>query len=195
MDVMLDLETLGTRPGSALRSVGLVTFRLGYTDYPSKTIYANISRDSCRERGLREEAATVEWWSRQEKATQAALEKDQLPLLEAVVLVEKFWRDNACIRVWAQGANFDPGLWETACRVVGREAPWKFFNVRDTRTVYDIAGLDVRTVPRPGGVAHNALDDAVHQVACLQEAYRRIRKINEPAKSLGPQEKVADEQI
>jgi hypothetical protein len=182
MDVMLDVESWGLRPGSAIRSVGLVAFKLGDPSVEQRTLYANVDRESCRERGLREEAETVEWWSRQDSAAQLALEADPLPLLDAVVLVEKFWNMYGCKYVWAQGANFDPVLWESACRAVGREAPWRFFCVRDTRTVYDLAGLNARSIPRAGGVAHNALDDATHQVMCLRWAWAMLHDVEEVKK-------------
>ena len=45
--------------------------------------------------------------------------------------------------------------------------------VRDTRTAYDLARLDPKTIPREG-THHSALDDAHHQVRCVREAVRRI---------------------
>src|ERR1017187_2860252 len=173
MDVMLDLETFGIRPGAALRSVGLVTFALGRPAEGGETFYSNIDDVSCAECGLVVEQGTVDWWSKQSRESQEALLVNRKPLDDVVQAVEKFFDKNCVKCVWAQGANFDPILWEAACRAVGREAPWRFFNVRDTRTLYDAAGFDPRSIARVG-TYHNALDDARHQVACLQAAWARI---------------------
>jgi hypothetical protein len=173
MDAMLDLETYGIRPGAALRSVGLVTFVPGRPAEGGETFYANILESSCLSSGLQKEQGTVDWWAKQDRAAQDALLVNPRPLFDVVLAVENFVYLKAVKCVWAQGANFDPILWEAACRAVGREAPWRFFNVRDTRTLYDAAVFDPRSIAR-AGTYHNALDDARHQVACLQAAWARI---------------------
>ncbi len=59
--LMLDLETWGTAPGSALRSIGAVFFDLdGKT---GETFYRNIDKQSCLDAGLKIDPATVSWWS------------------------------------------------------------------------------------------------------------------------------------
>ena len=70
---------------------------------------------------------------------------------------------------------------EAAARAVGKEAPWKFWDARDTRTVYGLAGFDPRSVPK-SGVAHHALDDALYQVTCVQRALVRLRSLPQGGK-------------
>lgn len=176
MDIMVDLETWGQRPGCSLRSIGAVVFSLS-GDPPvvrgADHFYRNIDRADCKALGLREEQGTVDWWARQDKAAQDALLADPKPLAEVVRDFDLWWRGLRAVRVWAQGSNFDPGLWETACRVVGREAPWKFYDTRDTRTLYDVARFDPRTLRR-AGTYHNALDDCRYQVQCCRAAYEKL---------------------
>ena len=50
--VMLDLESWGTLPGSALRSIGATTFSPYGDCHTEKTFYANIDRESCECAGL-----------------------------------------------------------------------------------------------------------------------------------------------
>ena len=54
------------------------------------------------------------------------------------------------------------------------EAPWKYWDVRDTRTIYELARFDLRSLKRSNGVHHNALDDAKHQVIGVQQSYSRL---------------------
>lgn len=173
MDAMLDLETWGVRPGASLRSVGLVTFVLGRPAEGGERFYSNICRESCKQRGLREEQGTVDWWARQSRQAQDALEVNPRSLVDVVIMVEQWLYARQVRYVWCQGANFDAVLWEAACRAVGRDPPWRFYNVRDTRTLYDAGGLDPRSIARDG-TYHNAVDDAAHQVACVQAAYRML---------------------
>lgn len=171
-DIMLDLETWGLAPGSALRSVGAVTFlREGDAELPAE-FSCNISLESCLLAGLVVDPNTRDWWGRQDAAAQDSLVADQLPLRDAVVLFHKWVRGTRCTAIWCQGAGFDVPLWEAAARAVGLEVPWKYWDVRDTHTAYDLLGLDPRRVPR-AGTHHNALEDARHQAECVRTAIKR----------------------
>lgn len=173
MDAMIDLETWGTRPGCAIRSIGLVTFDLWRPEAEINKFYCNIDEASWATGILTREKGTIDWWERQPREARDALVLNQRPLEETAIRVERFMRENHVGCVWSQGANFDVVLWEAACRAVGREAPWRFFNARDTRTLYDAAGLDTRTITR-AGTYHNALDDAEHQVECVRRAWAML---------------------
>jgi hypothetical protein len=167
--VMLDLETFGTKPGSVLRSIGAVVFELDGTMGPE--FYYNIDQQSCQAAGLTVDANTAEWWSRQSKEARDSLLVDPRELSWVAADFHGWFLANVGLsgKVWAQGANFDPALWEAAALAVRNPVPWKFWNVRDTRTVYDIADMNPAVVKR-AGTYHNALDDAKHQVRCVAAA-------------------------
>jgi hypothetical protein len=172
MEIMLDLETFGTKPGCALRSIGAVVF-----DFDGKLgaeFYANIDKQSCLDAGLFVDPQTEAWWAQQSKEAQDSLLVDPVPLKDAATRFNKWWLENRGLRVWSQGGNFDEPLWTAACAAVGVTVPWKFFNSRDTRTAYDLFALDTRTVSR-AGTYHNALDDAKHQARCVALAVARGR--------------------
>jgi len=165
--VMLDLETFGTRPGSVLRSVGAVVF--GLRAGLGEEFYHNIERQSQLDAGLTIDAQTESWWARQSADAQAHLTDNTAPLATVAALFHAWFARTGGAYVWCQGANFDAVLWEAACAKVGIAVPWRYFNVRDTRTVYDICGFDAKALPRDG-TFHNALDDAKHQARCIQAA-------------------------
>ena len=171
-NVMLDLETWGTTPGCALRSIGAVMFD-PHSDEIGANFYANIADQSCEQAGLVRDASTVDWWSKQSTKAQEMLLDGQLTLTEVAVRFDEWWRKNRAIFVWSQGSNFDGVLWEAAMRAIGRGVPWKFYDARDTRTAYDLASFDSRTIRRQG-TYHNALDDARHQAVCVQRAYAKV---------------------
>ena len=165
MDVMVDLETLGTTPGCVILSIGAVAFdRVAGT--LGNEFYVNLDPDSCRGFGLSVNPQTVEWWARQSPEARAALESDQLPLGLALAAFTGFFKLNGGRTIWGHGANFDPPVLEAAYRALGVTPPWKYWAVRDTRTLYELADV---SPDRTEGVHHNALADAVSQAraACL----------------------------
>jgi hypothetical protein len=190
MHVMIDCETWGTRPGCALRSIGAVTFELDGTG-TGADYYRNINLQSCLDAGLKIEAGTLLWWDDQADEARRALRVEPQPLNAVLVGFASWFVKQGGEQVWAQGANFDPVLWETAALAAGvTRLPWKFYNVRDTRTLYELAGFDPRSIKR-AGTYHNALDDARHQVACCQAAYRMLRpepEADTPRSSAGRQQ-------
>lgn len=170
--VMFDLETWGTKPGSALRSIGAVVFDPKSLD-TGDTFYANINNDSCLDRGLTMDINTVKWWTRQSADARTVLEEDQRALDEVVSAFAGWWNTVHGEYVWSQGANFDVPLWEAACMACKGTTPWKFWNARDTRTAYAMANLNPKGY-RFKGTPHNALDDAKRQAWLVQMAYGAI---------------------
>lgn len=173
--LMLDLETFGIKPGSVLRSIGAVVFSLD--GQMGKEFYLNIDEASSLAAGLIKDPGTVKWWSQQSAEAQAALLVNPWPLGNVVMDFHDFYRHSGVRTVWAQGANFDPALWEAAALAVNSPVPWKFYDVRDTRTAYELGKLGKADEPKRQGTYHNALDDAKHQVRCVAKAVAMGRGI------------------
>lgn len=170
MHVMFDLETWGTTPGSALRSIGAVEFDPMGKDI-GRTFYRNISKESCLDIGLTVDTKTEEWWAKQSKEASDALNINPLHMSDVALEFHNWFRSIGAEYIWCHGANFDEPLWNAVCRRLPTFIPWKFWNVRCTRTCYMLAQFDPKTFPR-SGTHHNALDDATHQALCVQAAMR-----------------------
>lgn len=168
--VMIDLETWGTLPGSALRSIGAVTFSPYGEPHEGKSFYANIDQQSCMDAELSINRDTAIWWSGQSLESQRRLEENQRPLRDVVHDFARWWQSVGGTYVWSNGANFDEVLWRIAAAKVDHGTPWKYWNVRDTRTCWAMAGLDHRGIPFEG-TQHDALADARHQAKCVTAAY------------------------
>ncbi len=171
--VMIDLETWGTQPGSALRSIGAVTFSPYGDGCEEKNFYANIGITSCEAIGLTVDQATVDWWRSQPADSRARLDVDPQSFGDVARAFEKWWREVEGTYVWSNGANFDEVLWRVACAHIKYGVPWKYWNVRDTRTCWHLARLNHRSVPFDG-VQHDALADARHQAKCVTQAYSKL---------------------
>lgn len=174
-DIMLDLETLGTEPGCALLSIGAVVFD-PKGDGCGEEFYVNVDPKDCFKYGLRSDPDTVAWWKKQSDEAKQGLVNDRQPLKEALVAFREWYMRVDGLKVWCQGASFDAPILAKAYHAIGSTEPYKFWNIRDTRTVYDVCEFNSNSVPREG-TYHNALDDSKHQVRCVQEALKSFNKV------------------
>lgn len=163
-DIMVDIETLGTRPGSIILSIGAVAFAPGLGLECS--FHQIINTDSCRVHGLSEDPATVKWWDNQSpEAQRTKIEAERAPnrLPDTLAAFSEFCGAHASpgvLRLWGNGSDFDNVLIAAAydaCRV---EPPWKFYNSRCYRTLKNLTPA-IRL--ERTGTHHNALDDARSQ--------------------------------
>lgn len=172
-DVMIDLETLGKAPFSPILSIGACAFR--FDDVPvADTFYQAIDIESCLKLGMKPDADTLKWWLQQDVDARGAaffdVEQVSLPLaLDAFT----DWLASRPMKLWGNSARFDLGLLEAAYKVCGKEVPWEFWNERCYRTVKNLPGAKAVQLTR-FGVHHNALDDAIAQVAHLRDLYRAL---------------------
>lgn len=170
-DVMLDLETLSTKPNAVILSLGAVKF----DPYTSRVdldtgldIRVDVDQQVALGRDIQEE--TVKWWEKQMREVQeAAFNPDGRVDLETFVkTLNKFLvgADN----IWAQGPVFDIAILEDLYRQLGVPTPWQFWQIRDSRTLFGVHG-DPREKNRKG--AHNALMDCVYQAEGVQKIYQQ----------------------
>ena len=170
LDVMLDTETLGTRPGCVVMSVALVT-----VDEKQDWVTRNISVEDQGIYGLVIDPLTLSWWGSQPESSYDACRTNSVDLRPALLAVNEWLvplRAGRPVRLWCHGAGFDASIVEELYRRARVCCPWKYWDVRDTRTVYDLAGVDLRTYS--AGVKHCALDDAKNQAAALLDALKRL---------------------
>jgi len=170
-DLMIDIETLGTTPNATILSIGAVWFD-PHSDEMGAEFYCAVDMDQNRHI----DPSTLRWWMQQSDMARDAVfgaRNIVLPLRDALSDLSAFVAQNrGQVRPWSQGASFDIVLLEDAYRQVGIAAPWKFWDIRDTRTAYDMAEYELL---RGSAVAHHALEDAKAQVRHVQAAFLRVR--------------------
>lgn len=171
--IMMDLETWGKLPGCALRSIGAVSF--DRTTIGAE-FYANIEKQSCQIVGLHVDPETEKWWGRQSPAAQELLEDNPQTLRQVINDFHAWVIMQGGRFVWANSPSFDVVIWEAAVRAAGMTGiPWKFRDVRDTRTLFHMAKYRPRRADNV--LPHFALEDAKIQAKWVQEA----RNMIEPA--------------
>lgn len=173
-DVMIDVETLDTRPSAVLLSIAAVRFDIANPRaFDSNTFHVHIDIDSCFELGRTMSGSTFLWWLDQDyDARQRMTQAERIPLRTALQELSAFINEKD--RVWGNGAGFDNVILADAYRSVNMEVPWRFWGDMCYRTVKNL----YRDVPKPKfeNVRHDALADALHQAVHLQMIYQRMRQ-------------------
>ena len=176
--IMLDLETLGTKPGSVILSIGAVLFD-PKTGELGETFYSVISLFSSREAGLTVDPNTQAWWDKQSDDARSVLSSSKnpaCPTLTQVLTFFKEWVQEHTIEkqnrlIWGNGASFDVPLLDAAYASVGLTPPYDYWGNMCYRTMKNLY-RDV-VPPKREGTHHNALDDARYQaqhlIAILKE--------------------------
>jgi len=170
--IMIDLETLGTQPGSIILSIGAVRFDL--THGITGEFYTNIDVEDSQRHGLTLTASTVVWWMTQSDEARKALASAKRPLRDALERFTKWARPedfrNAPImfpidELWGNGSDFDNALLASAYKAAGLGVPWSYRANRCYRTMWSM----FPEVPfEKPATAHNALEDARAQAIHLQ---------------------------
>lgn len=161
VEVMLDLETMGTKPWSPVIAIGAVRFIAGDT-YPMPPFYQAITLESCLKHGLRIQASTVLWWMKQSAQAKQVFEDPNAVDLPLALDAFTDWYGSRPDRVWGNSAKFDIGLLEDAYTACGKEFPIQYYHEKDYRTLKDLPGMGRFRIERKG-THHNALDDAISQ--------------------------------
>lgn len=173
-DIMIDLETLATSVDAAILTIGAVKFDpfgQDIKDPKMEKFYVTVDLDSCDEIGLVTSDDTIAWWASQsQQAQDAAFDpKGRIHIRDAMNQLYKFcW---GAKRVWSNGATFDIVICETVFKKLNKAVPWKFWEIRDVRTAFDL-GINPN---RPPITAHHALEDAWNQAVGIQTVYNTLR--------------------
>lgn len=168
---MLDLETLGTRPGCVILTLGAVKFDPFTLEDPGPGLYIRPDADEQIARGREVQEDTLQWWMKQaEDVREEALGTEgRVTVEEMYRQLNRFLVGVECI--WAQGPVFDIAILENLYRQYGWPTPWQFWQIRDSRTLFGVHG-DPRIKGKVG--LHNALEDCVSQAAAVQQVYRKL---------------------
>src|SRR5687768_2820217 len=131
--IMIDLESLGVRPGAIVTSVALVRFN------DEAHCAFNLSIPDQQALGLEIDAATENWWLQQDPVAYQLAIANPLPLASALPYLSTWiqWAAGGQdFQIWCHGATFDCPLLGEVYHRAGLETPWAFWQVRDTRTLY-----------------------------------------------------------
>ncbi|QSW37540.1 3'-5' exoribonuclease [Leclercia pneumoniae] len=180
--LMVDLETMGKKPGAPIVSMGAVFFDPA-SGKTGAEHYQVINLESSMSFGARPDASTILWWLKQSpEARSAIVVDDTVGLVEALEQLLDFIAENAAngsknVQLWGNGSSFDCSLLEAAFELADTPFPIPHWNYRDVRTVVELGkavGLNARYDIPFEGDQHNALADARHQVKYVSAIWQRL---------------------
>jgi len=166
-NVMVDLETLGVSHDAVFPILAAVVFD-PFTGETGDLFYENIDIDCQLKLGRSVDASVIEWWFSQGESARNEIVKKGNDLDVVLHDFRRFLPVNTIL--WTKGIDFDIPKLNTA---YSGKTPWKYYNVRDVRTVLkiaDVANDHVEFV----GEKHHALDDCYHQIKLLALAFQKL---------------------
>lgn len=172
MQLMLDIETLGTSPNAVIQSIAIQQFEIT-TGEMGQSIHIYLPLQEQLDEGRVVDANTLIWWSQQSLDAQIAVlkgrkfaEDNGFTLSDARQLV-KVTLEGAD-ELWANGPDFDCVLMQN---FMGSDFKWPFWAHRDCRTIRSLFPEVPRTKPE---VAHDALSDCHAQIKDVVACYAAL---------------------
>lgn len=185
---MIDIETLDTTASAVVIQIGAVVF--DYNDKGQVTIVdqldiklpvapqLNIGRTISLD--------TVKFWLNSPKQQQLLGElltpETKYNYRNALAEFLEFCQAHQPREYWSQGPTFDIIILEDMIAQIDsagdtRNVPWKFYQVRDLRTVQKFVGDDAKSEKmKAENSNHNALDDCHSQIKLLQHFIKKVSK-------------------
>lgn len=173
-NVVVDLETLGTKAGCVILSIGAAEFEdHGVVD----AFYRTLSIDSQTERGLKIEQRVLKFWLDQDAETRGDIFESDEESTDVLTDFSKWCNSKENLVLWGNSARFDLGILEQAYTSLGFHEcmiPWDTRN--GERCYKTLKKLYPEVTSERTGVLHNALDDACFQAEHLIKILKSIKK-------------------
>jgi len=187
--LMIDIETLDTKPGAAVTSIGAVWFDPEDNGWRPKHrgLYVEILLEDAMEYGT-VSPSTLQFWLKQDEQARHFLTNDvgkvtlhhALQSLDAFIGHQSKHEARRDVYVWGNCNKFDLGNLEAMYDAVGLAYPWNYargLNVRNTVWMATTLFGCEKPAMKPGRTAPNALDDAIHQAEYVTQMVRTIRGV------------------
>lgn len=163
-NVMIDIETMGRKPGCPVISIVAVYFDMDGTI--GDKFYSSMGFNGLAIGDV--DSETASWWSEQDIDAKSSLISGNDVPLDVAIELSSFIKND--VKVWGNGSVFDISILDKWFEMLGMQSPWEFWNVRDVRTVVDIMQINPKEFSF-NGIKHNALDDAIHQVKYMTSKF------------------------
>jgi hypothetical protein len=192
MNIMVDIETLGTNEDSVILQIGAVAFD-GYSKNEADPLYHCFLTDLSVSDQIRTYKRTVDnetliWWMDivGPDARTSVLHRDSytglvcsaynaLEDFNTFVSMNKDETDNF---IWSNSPSFDLAIIKHAMRQCDIKPVWNHWDERDVRTMHHLnKTLKLGLNKKIEGVAHNALDDAKGQAIYVMQIQDCLKKM------------------
>lgn len=186
IDIMTDIETLGTNANSTIIQVSAIAFDITTGEYISE--FNKVADISKNERPVEVTGSTIQWWLTTNKHLFAELINGGSKSSEEVLRDFRFWLLDVCegdisvLHLWGNGILFDNKMIQHQLESLGLTYPIHYRNDRDLRTLVDLAGAKLGISEKAlknkfqdnSLVAHNAFDDVKYQINLAVNCYNLL---------------------
>jgi hypothetical protein len=179
---MVDIETLGIKPGSVILVIAATAFDIHTGEITDEFItYVNVK--SCTDEGMTIDANTLQWWECDNRELYKDLvEKiinEGIPIEEALkkfnIFVKQHKDGNDSFKIWAKSPSFDLILLKVAYNLFGMVIPWYYRDELDVRTLLQLTDGNFPDF-EVEGKEHDGLYDCRIQAKRTAWAYGNVMK-------------------
>ena len=179
--VMIDIETLGRKPGCRVIQIGAVAFSLARPFECEDSLILNIDQFDPESMLFSVDEVTKAWWHDQSARVKETWQiPDKNSLRYCLEELGRFIQTNDS--VWAKPVSFDLSIIRACYERLKMKNPWHWQNEMDARTAYQLlpaAGRDYVNGElvefRETMIEHYALDDAMEQAWAVQLGMKWMR--------------------
>jgi hypothetical protein len=189
--VMIDIETLGMKPGCVVLQIACVPFQLrcqeatipadkdrwlAYTVRATANFHLNVSQQLLT--GMKIDGETLKWWAHPERTNiypalfMAGAKADNRSVLADFC---DYIKPRETPYIWTRGIDFDLPIISELLRVYDLREPWHYRHKMDVRTYLAAAfGTEMPNRDYYLGTAHDAAVDCLNQIQDVQKAWRKL---------------------
>lgn len=164
-DLMVDIETLSTRPNAAILSIAAVPFNPQTGAYSPDQFYEEIGGDLYPSE-FHVDPKTVAWWDRQPTPRPSGNEYPD----GALQRFQQYLTQTQPTYLWANSPSFDLVILKEAFRFYNIVWPHDFWNERDVRTIRAL-GNTPKFKP-----THNAIQDCLLQIHAVCSTLKQFKQ-------------------
>jgi hypothetical protein len=186
LDIMTDIETLGTDSDSTIIQISAIAFNIKTGEHYSQ--FNQIADISKNESPLKVDGDTVQWWLKTNKELFADLLNSGTYSSEQVLRNLHGWlltlnvNNDRELYLWGNGILFDNKMIKHQLESLGLNYPIFYRNDRDLRTLVELTsiklGISEKELQNKCSddklVTHNAFDDVVYQIKLAVHCFKEL---------------------
>lgn len=193
IDIMVDIETLGTKADSTIFQISAIAFNI---ETGTRYYEFNQTADISKNETMNVDGSTIKWWLATNKQLLTDLLNQGCDSSEEILAnfhnwilgVQSLVEDTKSVYLWGNGILFDNNMIRTQFQNIGLEYPISYRSDRDVRTIVELAcaktGLtekELKSAFRTEGlVAHDAFDDVIFQIDLVVGCYKELIPARSP---------------
>jgi hypothetical protein len=187
IDIMTDIETLGTDADSTIFQISAIAFNIETGEQIQE--FNQIADISKNENEVKVTGSTLQWWLQTNKELFNSLLNGGERSSEDVLRnfhdwISQFENEENSIYLWGNGILFDNKMIKHQMESIGLVYPISYKNDRDVRTLLELASIKSNLTEREikdfysdeTELEHNAIDDVKFQIRLAVGCYNTLMR-------------------